>query len=136
MRFLVDSSVWLEVLLDQSNAAEGRAFLSATSPADYAISRFALHSIGVVLVRRGAGDLYAPFVADIVLRHAVAVLDLPLAMLPEVIATGASLDLDFDDAFQYLVAEREGLTLVSFDAHFDRTPRGRKAPAAAMPANP
>jgi len=36
--------------------------------------------------------------------------------------------LDFDDAYQYAVAERYGLTIVSFDADFDRTERGRKMP--------
>jgi predicted nucleic acid-binding protein len=34
--------------------------------------------------------------------------------------------LDFDDAYQYTVAERGALTLVSFDADFDRTPNGKK----------
>ena len=34
--------------------------------------------------------------------------------------------LDFDDAYQYVAAEKYGLTLVSFDADFDRTKPGRK----------
>jgi len=36
--------------------------------------------------------------------------------------------LDFDDAYQYVAAEKYDLTLVSFDADFDRTPRGRRTP--------
>ena len=36
--------------------------------------------------------------------------------------------LDFDDAYQYVAAEKYGLTLVSFDADFDRTKPGRKTP--------
>jgi hypothetical protein len=31
--------------------------------------------------------------------------------------------LDFDDAYQYVVAEKYDLQLVSFDADFDRTER-------------
>ena len=42
--------------------------------------------------------------------------------------------LDFDDAFQYVAAERFDLQLVSFDADFDHTPRGRMTPAQAMRA--
>jgi len=38
-------------------------------------------------------------------------------------------NLDFDDAYQYVVAEKHGLGLVSFDSDFDRTRRGRKAPS-------
>ena len=37
-------------------------------------------------------------------------------------------NLDFDDAYQYVVAERYGLTIVSFNSDFDRTERGRKTP--------
>ena len=36
--------------------------------------------------------------------------------------------LGFDDAYQYVAAERCGLTIVSFDRDFDRTERGRKTP--------
>jgi predicted nucleic acid-binding protein len=36
--------------------------------------------------------------------------------------------LDFDDAYQYVGAEKYGLTLVSFDTDFDRTKLGRKTP--------
>ena len=36
--------------------------------------------------------------------------------------------LDFDDAYQYVIAEKYDLTLVSFDSDFDRTERGRKTP--------
>lgn len=37
--------------------------------------------------------------------------------------------LDFDDAYQYVVAEKFNLTLVSFDTDFDRTDRKRMVPA-------
>jgi predicted nucleic acid-binding protein len=37
-------------------------------------------------------------------------------------------NLDFDDAYQYALAERYNLTIVSFDSDFDRTERGRKVP--------
>lgn len=41
-------------------------------------------------------------------------------------------DLDFDDAYQYTVAERRNLTVVSFDSDFDRTDRGRRTPAQIL----
>jgi len=37
--------------------------------------------------------------------------------------------LDFDDAYQYVSAEKNELTIVSFDSDFDRTKLGRKTPA-------
>lgn len=40
--------------------------------------------------------------------------------------------LDFDDAYQYAAAGKHTLTLVSFDADFDRTDRGRKTPQEVL----
>jgi uncharacterized protein len=41
----------------------------------------------------------------------------------------AAFRLDFDDAYQYVVAEKFDLILVSFDKDFDRTDRKRIIPA-------
>ena len=38
-------------------------------------------------------------------------------------------NLDFDDAYQLVAAEKQQLTLISFDGDFDRTESGRKTPA-------
>jgi uncharacterized protein len=40
--------------------------------------------------------------------------------------------LDFDDAYQYVAAEKHDLSLVSFDADFDRTSRGKTTPAELL----
>jgi uncharacterized protein len=37
-------------------------------------------------------------------------------------------NLDFDDAYQYAIAEKHSLPIMSFDADFDRTEKGRKVP--------
>jgi predicted nucleic acid-binding protein len=42
----------------------------------------------------------------------------------------ASFSLDFDDAYQYALADKYDLTIVSFDRDFDRTTRGRSEPSA------
>jgi predicted nuclease of predicted toxin-antitoxin system len=47
--------------------------------------------------------------------------------------------LDFDDAYQCVIARRDNLTLVSFDSDFDRTDLQRQTPAeilAALPPSP
>jgi predicted nucleic acid-binding protein len=40
--------------------------------------------------------------------------------------------LDFDDAYQYAVAVRYDLVLVSFDIDFQRTENGHKTPAEIL----
>ena len=40
--------------------------------------------------------------------------------------------LDFDDAYQYVAAERNGVPLVSFDGDFESTELGRLTPQEVM----
>ena len=47
-------------------------------------------------------------------------------------AAAKRFQLDFEDAYQYVASEKHNLTLVSFDADFDRTERGRKTPQAVL----
>jgi predicted nucleic acid-binding protein len=45
-----------------------------------------------------------------------------------VIEVSTRFNLDFDDAYQYVVAEKYNLTIISFDSDFDRTELKRKTP--------
>jgi predicted nucleic acid-binding protein len=45
-----------------------------------------------------------------------------------VIEVSTRFNLDFDDAYQYMVAEKYNLTIISFDSDFDRTELKRKTP--------
>ena len=49
-----------------------------------------------------------------------------------VINSAQMFNLDFDDAYQYAIAETYDLIIVSFDRDFDRTERGRKTPAQVL----
>ena len=40
--------------------------------------------------------------------------------------------LDFDDAYQYVAAEQNGLIIVSFDGAPDKTSLGRKTPGEIL----
>ena len=129
MRLLIDTNIFLEVLLNQRDAQEARDLLQKSDVHECVISDFALHSISVILVRYKAFSLLRRFLADTVLSGSVGVLVLMPNDLDQVIATAERFGLDFDDAYQYVVAERHNLAIVSFDADFDRTPRGRQRPA-------
>jgi len=48
-----------------------------------------------------------------------------------VIKSARKFNLDFDDAYQYVVAEKNNLEIISFDGDFDRTKKGRKTPDGA-----
>ena len=63
-----------------------------------------------------------------VLEAGVTVIALAAQEMEDIVQIARRFGLDFDDAYQYVVAERYGFTIVSFDGYFDRTERGRKVP--------
>ena len=128
MKLLLDTNIFLEVILDQKRANEARTLLSEVEGHEFYISDYSLHSIGLLLFRRGKHEVFRQFIKDMILGVGVAVIALSAHEMESLIEAARRFGLDFDDAYQYAVAERYGLTIVSFDGDFDRTERGRKVP--------
>jgi hypothetical protein len=132
VRLLIDTNIVLEVILEQTRAEEARALLVKTEENEFFISDYALHSIGLLLFRRKQHHVFRRFLNDMMLRAGMMIASLSVEDMVAVIKAAQRFDLDFDDAYQYAVAERYGLTIVSFDADFDRTERGRKTAAEVL----
>ncbi len=130
--FLVDTNIWLELLLEQEKAAEVRAFLQAVDASRLYISEFTLYSIGVIVTRLKRDELFNRFIHDIGVRAPVNRVRLHYGELEQLIGLRQSYRLDFDDAYQYLAAAKYALTIVSFDSDFDGTEFGRKTPAQCL----
>jgi predicted nucleic acid-binding protein len=130
--YLIDTNVWLERLLDQERSEEVGAFLHAIPSNQLFITDFAFHSIALILVRLNQTEGLRKFVRDIFIEGAVTLLHSNPNDIESILVTIKSFDLDFDDAYQYVLAEHHGLTLVSFDHHFDLTPYPRKTPAQIL----
>jgi len=64
MRFLIDTNVFLEVILEQEKAEEARAFLAKNKEYKFFISDYSLHSMGLLLFRRKQHDVFQQFVED------------------------------------------------------------------------
>lgn len=126
--YLVDTNVWLEAILDQERAEEARSFLQQTESPQLALTDFSLFSIGIILTRLKKDSLFQKFLEDTVEESGVSLVRLDSAGLNQILALRESVPLDFDDAYQYVAAQKHDLILVSFDADFDRTERGRKQP--------
>jgi hypothetical protein len=52
MKLLVDTNVFLEILLSDSRSDEARELLENSNGHELFVSDFALHSIGLLLLRR------------------------------------------------------------------------------------
>jgi predicted nucleic acid-binding protein len=132
MRLLLDANVILEVLLQQRQAGAAAELLENQAEHELYISDFALHAVCLISLRHQAIQVLTQFLNDAIATAALIVIEISSAELIEVLDTVQLLGLDFDDAYQYVLAENEGLSLVSFDQDFDKTPRGRHTPQAIL----
>ncbi len=123
--FLLDTNIWLEVMLGQERADEAGRFMKSRPVEQLHITDFSLHSIGVILTRLKRLATLRDFIADI---NTIQVLRLPLDQLRLLPAISNRFRLDFDDAYQYAAARSLGLQFLSFDSDFDRTDLVRKTP--------
>lgn len=129
MRLLLDTNIFLEVLLDQENSEGARELLNKGALHDFFISDFTFHSIGLLLFRRKQYDTYRQFLNDMIFTAGVKIVSIPPDDTESVIDSAQKFNLDFDDAYQYAVASSRDMQLVSFDRDFDRTELGRKEPS-------
>jgi hypothetical protein len=134
--FLVDTNVWLELLLGQQKSGEVHEFLSAWPASELGITEFSLYSVGIILTRLKKDAAFGNFLADTLEEGGARLLRLDAEGLKAILTVRARFGLDFDDAYQYVAAEKYNLTLVSFDSDFDRTERGRRTPADVGGAKP
>ena len=130
--FLLDTNIWLERLLGQEQSQTVETLLETVALDRMCMTDFSLHSIGVICSRLGQTRVFTQFVQDVVVEGGIWVVSLPPEALLRLEPTMKELRLDFDDAYQYLAAEWEQATIVSFDRDFDKTPRGRLTPAQLL----
>ncbi len=129
MKLLLDTNIFLEVLLGQDRAEEARSLLLKYDSHDLYISDFSLHSIGLIVFRQKQHAAYRQFLNDMVFTAGIKVSSISAEDMESVIDAAQKFSLDFDDAYQYAVALKYNLTIVSFDKDFDRTEKGKKIPS-------
>lgn len=117
MSFLVDTNVFLEILLDQPGRAKCEQFLQQNISA-LAITDFSLHSIGVIALRRQQAKLFSDFLADSLPN--LELLHLDRVGYPAVAHAAQAFGFDFDDAYQFTLAKAHGLAIATQDQHFVR----------------
>jgi hypothetical protein len=127
--YLLDTNIFLELLLEQEESGSVRSLLTRTSPDELAVSDLAFHSIGIIVYQKNSASLFSEFVRDLFGDGGIAILGLGSGDMARVEEVSTAFRLDFDDAYQYVTAEKFNLALVSFDADFDRSDRKRLVPA-------
>ncbi len=128
IRYLVDTNVWLERLLDQEKSVIASQFFDLVPTDSLFVSDFSIHSIGVILSRLKKYDTFEVFVDDLFISGQIELLSLDTSDLLEVIANIQKYKLDFDDSYQFSVAQKYDLTIVTFDKDFNRKEIKKKTP--------
>jgi len=132
MRLLVDTDLFIEVLLDQARAIEARNVLANPKGHSLFASDFSVHSIGLLLFRWKQRQVFRQFMQDLIAGVGIEMLSLTAPDMENLIEPEVGPNLDFDDTYQLVVAVKYGLKIVSFDSDFDRTPEGRLLPADVL----
>src|SRR5262245_60880724 len=127
--YLLDTNIWLERLLGQPKANQVGQLLGLVSSDKIFITDFAFHSLCVILLRLRKQQALLDFVQDLFVNGDVSLVSIPPDKTPELVKAMKRYRLDFDDAYQYLAAKLEGLTLVTFDKDLKRRPLGGRTPA-------
>jgi len=132
MKLLLDTNIFLEIILGQEKAQEARDLLSRVGKYEFFVSDYSIHSIGLLLFRREQHDVFKRFLMDMLFNAGVRLIALSAEEMEGILSPARRFNLDFDDAYQYTIAECYELSIVSFDTDFDRTERGRKTPIQVL----
>ncbi len=125
--YLLDTNIWLELLLNQEKADEVKIFLEKIKDKDLYITSFSLYSICIFLSRVKKYDILENFISDLTLNW-VEVINAEMSDIKGIIECQKLYNLDFDDALQYYIANLYEIILISYDADFNKTPEGRITP--------
>jgi predicted nucleic acid-binding protein len=119
IRYLVDTNVWLECLLNQEKSAIAARFFDQIPTDKLLVSDFSVHSIGVILSRLKKFDIFDKFIEDLFVNGQLEQLHLEAIDLLDVITNIQKYKLDFDDSYQFSIAQKYDLTIITFNKDFN-----------------
>jgi len=130
-KYLLDTNIFLELLLDQEKAKECYLLISKVADGKIKcfISSFTLHSIEVLMYRKEKLKELKEFLVTLKNFKGLKIYFTDINEEIELLKASDRFNLDIDDAFQYYIAKRNRLQIVSFDKHFDKTDIKRIEPA-------
>lgn len=68
MRLLIDTNIFLELILEQERGIEARNLLGKTEDHDFFLTDYSLHSIGLLLFRLRRHHFFQEFLDDMLIR--------------------------------------------------------------------
>src|SRR4030043_273274 len=112
MPYLLDTNIFLEILLNQENKEKAKDFIN-TNFNQLFISDFSIHSVGIILIKQKKFRIFEEFLDDII--PYVTILSLPKEKYSELNKIAEKYHLDFDDSYQTALAKELKLAIVTMD---------------------
>ncbi len=132
MKYLVDTNIWLAAYLQSQYRKEADDFLNGIPSNLMAISEFSLYSACLAIEARQGVESIREWHQRWIGSEKLRILRIAADEFSAIMDCMQNMGLDFDDAYQYVAAKQNNLAIVSFDADFDRTQRGRKTPGQVL----
>ena len=117
MKYLIDTNIFLEILLKQKKRTACKKFLNLHRE-HIGISDFSLHSIGVILFRQKKENIFLKFLND--LLPDIKIISLPAGKYGDLVKRKKKSLLDFDDSYQFEVAKSHNLEIATMDRDFEK----------------
>jgi len=121
--YLIDTCIFLEILLDQDKALDSEKLIQKIRNSEIKayVTSFSLHSIEVILSRFNKLSALEMFLEDILTMANLEIIYANIVDEIKIVKLMKNLKLDFDDSVQYYFAKTKSLKLISFDRDFDKS---------------
>lgn len=126
--YLIDTNIFLEYILRRSQVQQVKDFFYRAALSTLHVTDFSLHTLGVIYLREQKSREFLTFINEDIIASGIHILSIEPENFSKITDAAGHFHLDFDDAYQYAVAEQHNLSIVSFDRDFDRTEKGRLEP--------
>ena len=120
--YLIDTNIFLEILLNQEKADECEKLLNniKKSRHSFYISSFTSHSIEVIMTRNKQENALRDFLLFINKSKIIRIDSIVQDEL-DALKNMGEFNLDFDDSIQLTLCMKYNLSIISYDKHFDKT---------------
>ena len=117
MKILVDTNIFLEILLTQEKKNICKKFLEKNKN-NITVSDFSVHSIGLFLYREKRHETFTKFNLDIL--QSIRILSLHQNKYNDLEVLAKRHNLDFDDVYQSKIALEYDLKIATLDSDFKK----------------
>ena len=120
--FLIDTNIFLEILLARKNKNSCKKFLKKVHTGDIQgiVSKFSLYSIEILLTSLNKMKELNLFLSSLLKSQGLIIKTTTITDELQILALMKKYNLDFDDAIQFYIAIKNNVkNIVSFDKHFN-----------------